>query len=74
MQTIEERANSYAEGCELQGKEARAAKYDYIAGAKEERALVYERVETWLANMVCEGLLETNNLTHVIERFKEDFK
>lgn len=42
MQTIEERAKSYAEGCELQGKEARKAEFDYIAGAKEEHILLTE--------------------------------
>ena len=42
MQTIEERAKSYVEGCELQGKEARKAEFDYIAGAKEEHLLLTE--------------------------------
>lgn len=42
MESIEQRARSYAEGCELQGKEARKAEFDYIAGAKEERILLTE--------------------------------
>lgn len=60
MQTIEERAKSYVEGCELQGKEARKAEFDYIAGAKEERILVVE----WLER----------NAPQVVARFKADFK
>ena len=59
MQTIEERAKSYVEGCELQGKEARKAEFDYIAGAKEERLLVVE----WLER----------NVPQVVARFKADF-
>lgn len=59
MQTIEERAKSYVEGCELQGKEARKAEFDYIAGAKEERILVTE----WLEK----------NVPQVVARFKTDF-
>ena len=74
MQTIEERAKAYVEECELQGKEARKAEFDYIAGAKEERILLIEQFESWLANMVCEGVLETSNLPHAISKFKEDFK
>lgn len=73
MQTIEARAKSYVEGCELQGREARKAEFDYIAGAKEERILVCEQIESWLAGMVCEGVLETSNLPHAIARFKADF-
>lgn len=73
MESIEERAKSYIEGCELQGKEARKAEFDYIAGTKKERILVCEAVESWLADMVCEGVLETNNLPRVIARFKTDF-
>ena len=42
MQTIEQRAKSYVEGCELQGKEARRAEFDYTAGAKEEHLLLTE--------------------------------
>lgn len=42
MESIEQRAKSYAEGCELQGKEARKAEFDYIAGAKEEHLLLTE--------------------------------
>lgn len=60
MQTIAERAKSYVEGCELQGKEARKAEFDYIAGAKEERLLVVE----WLER----------NVPQVVARFKVDFK
>lgn len=60
MQTIAERAKSYVEGCELQGKEARKAEFDYIAGAKEERILVVE----WLER----------NVPQVVARFKTDFK
>lgn len=74
MQTIEERAKSYVKECELQGKEARKAEFDYIVGAKEERILLTEQFESWLADMVCEGVLETNNLPRAIARFKEDFK
>lgn len=59
MQTIEERAKSYVEGCELQGKEARKAEFDYIAGAKEERILVVE----WLEE----------NVPQVVARFKAHF-
>ena len=74
MESIEQRAKSYVEGCELQGKEARRAEFDYIAGAKEERILLTEQFESWLVDMVCEGVLETNNLPHAISKFKEDFK
>lgn len=42
MQTIAERAKSYVEGCELQGKESRRAEFDYTAGAKEEHLLLTE--------------------------------
>lgn len=73
MESIEERAKSYVEGCELQGKEARKAEFDYIAGAKEEMILLTEQFESWLADMVCEGVLETSNLPHAIARFKADF-
>jgi hypothetical protein len=59
MQTIEERAKSYVKGCELQGKEARKAEFDYIVGAKEERLLVTE----WLEK----------NVPQVVARFKADF-
>ena len=74
MESIAERAKSYVEGCELQGKEARRAEFDYIAGSKEERILLTEQFESWLADMVCEGVLETNNLPRAIARFKADFK
>lgn len=73
MESIAERAKSYVEGCELQGKEARKAEFDYIAGAKEERILLTEQFESWLADMVCEGVLETSNLPRAITRFKTDF-
>jgi hypothetical protein len=59
MESIEQRAKSYVEGCELQGKEARKAEFDYIAGAKEERILVVE----WLEK----------NVPQVVARFKADF-
>lgn len=59
MESIEQRAKSYVKGCELQGKEARKAEFDYIAGAKEERALVVE----WLER----------NVPEFIARFKVDF-
>ena len=59
MESIAERAKSYVEGCELQGKEARKAEFDYIAGAKEERILVVE----WLEK----------NVPQVVTRFKADF-
>lgn len=60
MESIVERAKSYVEGCELQGKEARKAEFDYIAGAKEESILVME----WLEK----------NVPHAIARFKAHFK
>ena len=59
MESIEARAKSYVEGCELQGKEARRAEFDYIAGAKGERILVVE----WLEK----------NAPQVVVRFKADF-
>ena len=71
MQTIAERAKSYAEGCELQGKEARKAEFDYIAGAKEEHILLEERAIDWLALAVCEGIVETDNLSSAITSLKE---
>ena len=71
MQTIEERAKSYAMQVGCFRPDLCAA--DYIAGAKEERILVCEQFEQWLADMVCEGVLETNNLPLAITRFKEDF-
>lgn len=73
MESIAERAKSYAIGCELVGKEVRKAEFDYIAGAKEERILLTEQFDSWLADMVCEGVLETSNLPHAIARFKADF-
>lgn len=71
MQTIEERAKSYAMQVGCFRPDLCAA--DYIAGAKEERILVCEQIIEWLADMVCEGVLETNNLPLAITRFKEDF-
>lgn len=71
MQSLEERAKSYANHASAAMPEVCA--FDYIAGAKEERILVCEAVESWLADMVCEGVLETNNLPRVITRFKADF-
>ena len=59
MESIEARAKSYVEGCELQGKEARKAEFDYIAGAKEERILCVE----WLEK----------NVPQVVARFKAEF-
>lgn len=59
MQTIKQRAKSYVKDCELQGKEAKKAEFDYIAGAKEERILVVE----WLKR----------NVPQVVVRFKADF-
>ena len=59
MESIEERAKSYVEGCELQGKEARKAEFDYIAGAREERILVAE----WLER----------NAPQLVAKFKTDF-
>ena len=59
MQTIAERAKSYAIECELQGKEAVKAAFDYIAGAKEERILCVE----WLEK----------NVPQVVARFKAEF-
>ena len=59
MESIEERAKSYIEGCELQGKEARRAEFDYTAGAREERILFVE----WLEK----------NVPQSIARFKADF-
>ena len=71
MQTIEERAKSYAMQVGCFRPDLCAA--DYIAGAKEERILVCEQIVEWLADMVCEGVLETNNLPLAIARFKADF-
>lgn len=71
MQTIEERAKSYAMQVGCFRPDLCAA--DYIAGAKEERILVCEHIVEWLADMVCEGVLETNNLPLAIARFKADF-
>ncbi len=71
MQTIEERAKSYAMQVGCFRPDLCAA--DYIAGAKEERILVCEEIIEWLADMVCEGVLETNNLPLAITRFKADF-
>ena len=59
MESIAERAKSYVKGCELQGKEARKAEFDYIAGAKEERILCVE----WLER----------NVPQVVARFKAEF-
>jgi hypothetical protein len=59
MESIEQRAKSYVEGCELQGKEARKTEFDYTTGAKEERILVVE----WLEK----------NVPQVVTRFKADF-
>lgn len=59
MESIAERAKSYVKGCELQGKEARKAEFDYIAGAKEERILCVE----WLEK----------NVPQVAARFKAEF-
>ena len=59
MECIEQRAKSYVKGCELQGKEARKAEFDYIAGAKEERILVVE----WLER----------NAPQAVARFKANF-
>ena len=42
MESIDERAKSYVEGYELQGKEARKAEFDYTAGAKEEHLVLTE--------------------------------
>lgn len=59
MESIAERAKSYVEGCKLQGKEAKSAKFDYSVGAEEERILVLE----WLEK----------NAPQVVARFKADF-
>ena len=59
MESIVERAKSYVKGCELQGKDARKAEFDYITGAKEERLLVVE----WLER----------NVPQVVAIFKADF-
>lgn len=59
MESIEERAKSYVEGCELQGREAKKAKFDYSVGAEEERILVLE----WLEK----------NVPYIVARFKADF-
>ena len=71
MGSIEQRAKSYAMQVGCFRPDLCAA--DYIAGAKEERILLTEYFESWLADMVCEGVLETNNLPRTIARFKEDF-
>ena len=72
MESIVGRAKSYARRFGARIPEVCA--FHYIVGAKEERALVCEQVESWLADMVCEGVLETDNLSRAIARFKEDFK
>lgn len=59
MESIEQRAKSYVDGCELQGNEARAAVLDYIAGAIEENVLVVD----WLEK----------NAPQFVVRFKADF-
>lgn len=71
MESIVKRAKSYAKQAGAAMPEVCA--FDYTAGAKEERILVCEEVESWLADMVCEGVLETNNLPRAIARFKADF-
>ena len=74
MVSIEERALNYARMADCRDRrEMELARLDYIAGAKEERILVCEQIESWLADMVCEGVLETNNLPRAIARFKADF-
>lgn len=72
MESIEQRAKSYAMQVGCFRPDLCAA--DYTAGAKEERILLIEQFESWLADMVCKGVLETNNLPHAIAMFKEDFK
>lgn len=75
MQSIEERSLSYARMADCRDRrEMELAKLDYTVGAKEERILLTEQFESWLADMVCEGVLETSNLPHAIARFKADFK
>ena len=59
MESIEQRAKSYVDGCGLQGKDAMKAEFDYIAGAKEERLLCVE----WLER----------NVPRVVARFKAEF-
>ena len=74
MQSIEERALSYARMADCRDRrEMELAKLDYTAGVREERILLTEQFESWLADMVCEGVLETSNLPHAIARFKADF-
>ena len=74
MESIEERASSYARMADCRDRrEWELARLDYTAGAKEERILLTEQFESWLADMVCEGVLETSNLPHAIARFKADF-
>lgn len=61
MESIEERALSYARMADCRDRrEIELAKFDYIAGAKEERMLVVE----WLER----------NAPQVVARFKTDFK
>lgn len=72
MENRGQRAKSYAEQAGAAMPEVCA--FDYIAGAKEERILVCEQVVSWLADMVCEGVLETSNLPYAIARFKAYFK
>lgn len=75
MESIEERALSYARIADCRDRrDMELARLDYIAGAKEERILLTEQFESWLADMVCWGVLETSNLPHAIARFKADFK
>lgn len=60
MQTIEERALSYARMADCRDRrEMELARLDYTAGAKEERILVLE----WLER----------NAPHVVARFEANF-
>lgn len=66
MQTIEERAKDYASQVHCFRPDLCAL--DYIAGAKEERILMTEKMSAWVINVARE-----HNLPNIIERFKQDF-
>lgn len=69
MMTLKERAESYAAACK--GQVPQASAFDYLAGAKEEHTLLEERAIDWLAFAVCEGIIETDNLSVAITSLKE---
>lgn len=69
MMTLKERAKSYAE--QVKPNDPLACEFDYLAGAREEHILLEERAIDWLAFAVCEGIVETDNLSSAITSLKE---